>query len=472
MCDGFQLVGRIPYLFTEPRPLLVASEVATMHFLRLHGIPVPRIYGYSATSDNGAGTEYMFMELVHGKNLGDIWFDLSIEARITVVTNLVELESRLFSLTFPASGSLYHTKDMGPGLKKVEVPIADSAYDGHFCIGSDTRLNMWRGKRLNIQTDRGPYSIAALEAGAKKEIAYLTKFGRPLHPFQRLHREVHGYQLQSPSEHLSNLEKYLRTVPHLIPDGNSTLVHPTMRHPDLQLNNIFVSDDFSITSVIDWQHCTILPLFLQCGIPNSIQNYGDSISESLTFPDLPPNFDELSEYAQSQETELLRRRQLHYFYVAATASLNPTHYDALTENFGTLRRKLFEHAGDPWEGDIVTLKNDLVYLTKKWDKVVASKSNTGDETSHLCPIAFSEDEVAECLRLNDAQLEADKSLRNYRDFIGIGIEGWVPVEQYDEIKQREQEFKADVLEAADAEGEGEKIREHWIFDDFDEEEYS
>ncbi|KAF5854055.1 hypothetical protein GGP41_006854 [Bipolaris sorokiniana] len=99
MCDGFQFVGRIPYLSTEPRHLVVASEVATMNFLRLHDIPVPKIYDYSATPDNGAGTEYMFMELAHGKNLCDIWFDLSTKARITVVTKLVESESRLFSLT-------------------------------------------------------------------------------------------------------------------------------------------------------------------------------------------------------------------------------------------------------------------------------------------------------------------------------------------------------------------------------------
>ena len=260
-------------------------------------------------------------------------------------------------------------------------------------------------------------------------------------------------------------------MPYLVPVGNSTLVRPTMRHPDLQPNNIFASDDFSITSVIDWQHCTILPLFLQCGIPNSLQNYGDNISELLTLRGLPSNF-ELSENAKSHEVMLLRRRQLHFFYVVATASLNPTHHDALTDNFGTLRRKLFEHAGYPREGDIATLKNDLIYLTKKWDEVVASKSNTGDETSNPCPIAFSEDEVAECLRLNYAQLEADKSLRNCRDVIGIGTEGWVPVEQYDEIKQREQEFMAAVLEAADSEGEGQNILEHWMFDNFDEEEYS
>src|ERR1700733_12339148 len=42
MRDGFQFAGRIPYPVTEPKDLVVASEVATMDFLRSHGIPVPK----------------------------------------------------------------------------------------------------------------------------------------------------------------------------------------------------------------------------------------------------------------------------------------------------------------------------------------------------------------------------------------------------------------------------------------------
>lgn len=46
------------------------------------------------------------MEMIGGTNLGDIWYELSEKARIEVVRKLVELESRLFGLQFPASGSL------------------------------------------------------------------------------------------------------------------------------------------------------------------------------------------------------------------------------------------------------------------------------------------------------------------------------------------------------------------------------
>lgn len=156
MHDGFQLVGRIPYPTTEPKHLVIASEVATMDFLRMHGIPVPKIYSYSTTSENPAGTEYIFMELVRGTNLGDIWFDLPEKARITVVTRLVELESRLFALPFLASGSLYYTRDLDVETRKAEVLTTNTSCKGSFCIGPDTRLSLWYGKRSKLNLDRGP----------------------------------------------------------------------------------------------------------------------------------------------------------------------------------------------------------------------------------------------------------------------------------------------------------------------------
>ena len=129
-----------------------------------------------------------------------------------------------------------------------------------------------------------------------------------------------------------------------------------MRHPDLQPNNIFVSDKLEITGLIDWQHSVVLPLFLQCGIPNSLQNYGDEVSESLQIPCLPDNFNNLEEREQFEQAELLRRRQLHHFYVNFTAKYNSEHYDALTSDLSTLRRRLFHHASNPWEGDNTSLK--------------------------------------------------------------------------------------------------------------------
>lgn len=112
MRDGFQFVARIPYPVTEPKYLTIASAVATMDFLRLHGIPVPKVFGYSAVSENAAGAEYIFMELIQETNLGDIWFDLFEKQRITLISQIVQLERRLFALPLPAGGNLYYREDL------------------------------------------------------------------------------------------------------------------------------------------------------------------------------------------------------------------------------------------------------------------------------------------------------------------------------------------------------------------------
>ena len=159
MGDGFQLIAKIPYPATEPKTLAVASEVATLDYLRLHDIPVPKVYGYSVTSENAAGTEYLFMEFMRGENLGDIWFVLPKKARVHVVTKLVELESRLFALQFPASGSLYYEKDMRvlcAEADMIALPTVGRGADNDFCIGPELTLGLWYGKRQSLQVNRGP----------------------------------------------------------------------------------------------------------------------------------------------------------------------------------------------------------------------------------------------------------------------------------------------------------------------------
>ena len=236
-----------------------------------------------------------------------------------------------------------------------------------------------------------------------------------------------------------------------------------MRHPDLQPNNIFVSSSLDILSVIDWQHCVILPLFLQCGIPNSLQNWADPISASLTPPTLPENFDSLGERQKFEEVVLLRKRQLHFHYFKETATLNQTHQAALRSDMSMLRSKIFRHASDPWEGDNITLQADLLQLQQNWSKI-----------SQLpCPISFPKSQAEEILRLSSEQESAGEQLVTCHDAIGVGPEGWVPVEQYDDARQRALKFKIDTFaNEEDNEAEDNALaKRHWIFDDFEEEEY-
>jgi aminoglycoside phosphotransferase (APT) family kinase protein len=152
MHGGFEMVARVPYPVTVPKFYAVASEVATMRFLRSFGLPVPEVYGYSPSSDNAAKTEYIFMEFVRGTELCDVWLELEEADIALVLRQLVQLESQIMSIPFPAGGSLYYTDDLEKVAGRTAIPLKDE----RFCVGPDTRLHMWYGRRSQLDVNRGP----------------------------------------------------------------------------------------------------------------------------------------------------------------------------------------------------------------------------------------------------------------------------------------------------------------------------
>ena len=158
MRDGFRMVARIPYPVTTPKYFAVASEVATLAFLRSVGLPTPEVYGYSPAPDNAAGTEYIFMQFVEGTSLGDVWSDLGEGDIISILQQLAELESRMMLMAFPAGGSLYFTEDLvnlaGSSFRPTRPGIA--LKDKRFCVGPETSLPLWCGRRSQLDVDRGP----------------------------------------------------------------------------------------------------------------------------------------------------------------------------------------------------------------------------------------------------------------------------------------------------------------------------
>jgi aminoglycoside phosphotransferase (APT) family kinase protein len=152
MHDGFEMVARIPYPITVPKFYAIASEVATMRFLRSSGLPVPEVYDYSPSSDNTAKTEYIFMEFMRGTKLSDVLLELEEPDIVSVLRQLVQLESRMMSIPFPAGGSLYYTNDLEKVAGRTGIPLNDE----RFCVGLDARLHMWYGRRSQLDVDRGP----------------------------------------------------------------------------------------------------------------------------------------------------------------------------------------------------------------------------------------------------------------------------------------------------------------------------
>lgn len=128
-----------------------------MEFLRMHGIPIPKILDWSSSASNQLGSEYMIMERVPGRELADTWHTMTFKERMAVVEKVVNIERLLFGIRFPASGSLFFKDSLDPDVKSVDMPEDNSLEDvGKFCIGPSTEYLWWYQKRNELAANRGP----------------------------------------------------------------------------------------------------------------------------------------------------------------------------------------------------------------------------------------------------------------------------------------------------------------------------
>jgi hypothetical protein len=152
MADKFKMVARIPYSISVPKQYGIASEVATMDFLRSKELPIPEVYGYSFDPDNTAGTEYIFMEYVQATPLNEVWHSLSKTDMLTIVEDLAGYQAMMTSIPFQLGGSLYYTSD----LKKIIKWPEEQFGDNRFITGPDTQRSLWSGRRAQLDVYRGP----------------------------------------------------------------------------------------------------------------------------------------------------------------------------------------------------------------------------------------------------------------------------------------------------------------------------
>lgn len=297
-------------------------------------------------------------------------------------------------------------------------------------------------------------------------MTWLREYGQPRLPFDRVYRDITKYQKTDPQEHYKDLETYLQIADRLVPN-EASLDQPTLRHPELNPNNIFISDEADIVGLIDWQQSKILPLFLQAGIPAHFQNYGDPVSEDLVQRELPEDLDDLDEEDREKELELYRRPHLHFYYVGATAKKNDRHFQALMHPVGLFRRKIFQHAGEPWEGNNIPLKANLVRMQQQWDSLEldTTKISVGQPK---CPLSVDEAEADTILDAAVKQEEADSQMEILRNVIGISTDGWVTHEMYNDAVARASEMKEEAIAYAETELERDLTIRHWPFDDHDE----
>ena len=223
------------------------------------------------------------------------------------------------------------------------------------------------------------------------------------------------------------------------------------------------SNELKIVGLLDWQHASILPMFLLAGIPGRLQNYDDPVSQALIPPSLPANMYELDQSEQDHAMELYHRRLVHFHYVKNTEQYNKLHHQALSDRMSMFIYRLFHQAGAPWEGETHALKTTLIEATETWGRLTAE--------GVPCPVAFEPEDVRKTKELSAKLQVADENFEGCRGMIGFETETWVSNEHYERAMDLAELLKLRVLtEIPDKEVRA-KIEANWFLNDMDEEDY-
>ncbi|KAJ5558313.1 kinase-like protein, partial [Penicillium sp. DV-2018c] len=445
MDDGFEAILKIPFHIAGPKQFATASEAATLQYLHSKGIPVPKVYGYSSCANNPAGVEYLLMEKAQGVGLQSRWLDLTKRQLHKLATSFVDIEKKFFDLPFGSIGSIYFKTDIPLELQGplYTEPSPDSET---FCIGPTADYMFWYGERANFNLHRGPWNdpIDYLQSIAKKEEYWTLRYGKPVE-LDFPHNGIFPGE-KNPEEYIDLVRKYLAMTPYLLPK-DPALHKPTLRHPDLYPNNIFISPETgAISCIIDWQHTTVEPRLLVAGYPRAFENPDPEESPDLKEPSLPLDYDALSTEVKAEADELFRRRLLSYYYRIFNGGLNKAHLNALTDPLLRPRRHLIEWAGRQWSGNLVTLKGALIRMAQYWPHL---------ETNGLpCPQWF----------------EMNAVVNLWREQIGgVNEDGWVSNEQYEEAVRKVAEPKESLIALAEGDQEDiELLEKGWPFRDQEE----
>lgn len=239
---------------------------------------------------------------------------------------------------------------------------------------------------------------------------------------------------------------------------------PKLTASDLNPHNIFIDPDTgSISCIIDWQHTTVQPRLLVAGYPLAFQNPDAEEPPHLKEPSLPPDYETLPAEQKTEADELYRRRLLFYYYRIFNGHLNKPHLLALRDPILYPRQHLVDRVSRQWSGNLMSLKGALVRMVEYWPHLP-------ETAGKACPVQFTDAEMDGFSEQEQLWFDLNKVVNHWLEEIGgVGEDGWIGNDQYEEAVQKAADLKASLI--ASAEGDEEDIRllgKGWLFRDREE----
>lgn len=242
------------------------------------------------------------------------------------------------------------------------------------------------------------------------------------------HRSLTEAEL--PDEMLDLLDKYLKLSPAMIPPRLSDFADfhsPTLWHPDLHLDNVFVDPKSKkITHIIDWQSAAVLPLFYHGKVPAMFRHRGSDSVGMSTWPERPENFHDMESDERTLIDNQIGSQRLHMIYLERTRIHNPRHWAALQWH-DERRIQPTSIIQSVWKNkDIFFLQRALMRIVSTWEEL--------SPDSGPCPVSFSEEEMALYKHEEENRGYVCEVLTIFKDVGGLPPDGSIEAGRFEEVR--------------------------------------
>ncbi|KAI1041064.1 hypothetical protein LB505_005852 [Fusarium chuoi] len=360
--DGVEWVFRSPrsdfdsFYSDDTASKILVSEASTLLYLKANtSVPVPQVFSYSGSSDNEIGIPYILQSKALGRSLGSYaWsppryqvlglqhrsppMPIAHENRAKVMTQLGAFISELYRHRFNSIGSLFQDGDAS------------------YVVGECLSPSLTWQDRDSLELDRGPFNterdylvavISAFTSHAKELSLTPHVFFAPvpdmvdyesLLSYQKASRRWNEFvAIGQKIEHSKNILCYCiagQILSEMIPDLASNAENGfTISHPDLHPGNIYVDENFNITSIIDWSSASTGPVSEILAAP-SLASSSASPCGFLYSAFRAGFIREATERAQEVPTETLwRKSEIMWYFTRMTRLLSKNDHRLFEELF-------------------------------------------------------------------------------------------------------------------------------------------
>ncbi|KAL8966267.1 MAG: hypothetical protein Q9183_003448 [Haloplaca sp. 2 TL-2023] len=412
MSNGKEVIAKLPC----PNAGRAITDIVMLVSTQTQ-VPAPKLLSWNADAAGPVGAEYIIMEKAPGVQLFAVWNKVSASGRLKLIKSLTQLENQLATIHFPAYGSLYHRQSISKSSERV---ILDPSIDptGQFCVGPACVPAWTDGSSaadLDSTLDMGP--LKGLDLHQYGSALARRSTSRTCLPAKRtMPPTLQG----TPDAHANLRDVALGILPFLAEwPALQQSAKPVLWHTDLHMGNIFVSetDHSQIVSIIDWQHTSVSPHFVQARWPIFLRP-PENYALGLQYPELPKNYKDLDATDKMIADYEKQSADASKAYEVATYINNQVTYEALWEVHDPTQ-EFFKRIGDTWDDGIVHLQMCLEKMQEDWSELGFPDP---------CPLEMSAEDKESLNHRRAAYTDWYEAQETAKKYLGTDEDGWISPE--------------------------------------------